>query len=223
MTNDFSTETPASDAASPPPPAADHDAKKAKLDQCENDIRGLLTQVRAASKASLHHYKSIGEKLDEAKPLVGHGGLGSWVEKTFGIKRKWASQLTKLAKNWKLIKPLLDEENWPRPGYSVDEACSVIRELSGPQKPKQAAAPKAKKSRAELEKQLDDAKDEMNRLQIDAEAKIMEWSQKYERLETENQALQKQLAKARSDLQMSSATGHLGSANGPTVAAAGIA
>lgn len=100
------------------------DDKAAVLETLANEINAANERAKKASKASLLHYRTVGEKLNAAKIAAGFGNFGAWAESK-GFKREWRRHLMSLADNWPVLEPHLDGE-WEGVGYSVKEACEII-------------------------------------------------------------------------------------------------
>jgi hypothetical protein len=103
---------------------ADDDAPPV-LETLANEIAAATERANGASKASLIHYRTIGEKLNAAKIAAGHGNFGAWAEEK-GFKREWRRRLMSLAEHWHVLDPYLEGDGGEDVGYSVKEACGII-------------------------------------------------------------------------------------------------
>ncbi|MCW2286087.1 uncharacterized small protein (DUF1192 family) [Rhodoblastus acidophilus] len=106
------------------PPRVEGD-KAAIAEQLANEISAAAATAKKASKESLIHYRTIGDKLNEAKDLLGYGGFGTWAE-SHGFKPEWRRLLMKLAENWSVVEAYLETSDEPDFGYGVRAICKLI-------------------------------------------------------------------------------------------------
>lgn len=212
MKKNAMTKTDPSSGASPPASATEFVQKTddaAELATKIGEIQSFLGKAKGASKESLLHFKSSGDLLVEikTKKIIAHGKWEDWLRSSLNMSRKWASQLMRLSSGWHHIEPHLDDWEWKRGAYGVDETCAAIREITGKNKrASQDGEPEKKnkanrKTRAELEA-------DYNQLQPESEEKIASLRKERDNLKAKIQKLQEEIAELRGAAEMASATGH---------------
>ncbi|WP_046861625.1 DUF3102 domain-containing protein [Microvirga massiliensis] len=159
------------------PNAEDQDSQPA-LQAIAADIQKTLARARHASESSLKDFRSIGEALIKAKPLLPRGGYLEWARETFHFSKQWCSALTKLAASWSDYE---SARSWAeaegrllgRREYSVDGALGLIRQWQRAMAPAPEAGednrkqrkPSIKEELAETRRKLDEALETIERLQ----------------------------------------------------------
>lgn len=82
------------------------DATSKRLAKLATEINADMAQVEKYLNQALPHAIKVGEKLNEAKALCGHGGWGAWLDANFKGSRTTATNYMRLAANQQAIADL---------------------------------------------------------------------------------------------------------------------
>jgi hypothetical protein len=156
-------------------PRASGHADMKNIRPLTREIKTRLARARKASVQSLDDFRAIGVALTKAKQQLVRGAYLPWAEKEFGFSKQWCARLTKLASSWSEYQRA---RKWAeaqgillgRSEYSVDGALSLIRkwqrQISPPARkdPRKRARSRSAADVVELQRQLDEALAEVQRL-----------------------------------------------------------
>lgn len=106
----------------------------AALDHIRSMILTDIERSKGAGRETLEAFVRIGERLREAKEMIGtetKGAFGAWCEGNFPFSKEWRARLMKLAAEWPTILRVMDAleakgKVLGRKEFSVDGALALV-------------------------------------------------------------------------------------------------